>query len=143
MCPNSWMTVSRMEITNPRIGTANVIAASATPMASASQPSRLTESHFWRRRDDGATSALYGARSGATGSASDSADGTAGAVERAGARVVNWRDVDPRQPVPGKGEALWRGVKAARGEVVVFVDADVVNAQPWWVPALAAPLADR
>lgn len=73
---------------------------------------------------------------------SDSADGTAAAAAAAGARVVNWRDVDPREPVPGKGEALWRGVRAARGEVVVFVDADVVNARPWWIPALAAPLAD-
>lgn len=73
---------------------------------------------------------------------SDSADGTAAAAAAAGARVVNWRDVDPREPVPGKGEALWRGVRAARGEVVVFVDADVVNTRPWWIPALAAPLAD-
>ena len=56
---------------------------------------------------------------------SDSTDRTAERAAAAGATVVNWRDVDPRTPWPGKGEALWRGVKAACGDVVVFVDADV------------------
>ena len=73
---------------------------------------------------------------------SDSTDATAARADAAGARVVNWRDVDPREPWPGKGEALWRGVKAARGDVVVFVDADVTSLEPWWVDALAAPLDD-
>ena len=44
--------------------------------------------------------------------------------------------------MPGKGEALWRGVRAARGDVVVFVDADVTNVEPWWIDALVAPFAD-
>ena len=73
---------------------------------------------------------------------SDSTDATAARADAAGARVVNWRDVDPREPWPGKGEALWRGVRAARGEVVVFIDADVTSLEPWWVDALAAPLDD-
>lgn len=73
---------------------------------------------------------------------SDSTDATAARAADAGARVVNWREVDPREPWPGKGEALWRGVKAARGDVVVFVDADVTSLEPWWVDALAAPLDD-
>ena len=73
---------------------------------------------------------------------SDSTDATAVRADAAGARVVNWRDVDPREPWPGKGEALWRGVKAARGDVVVFVDADVTSLESWWVDALAAPLDD-
>lgn len=73
---------------------------------------------------------------------SDSADATAARAAAAGARVVRWRDVDTREPWPGKGEALWRGVKAARGDVVVFVDADVTSLEPWWVDALAAPFAD-
>lgn len=74
---------------------------------------------------------------------SDSTDATAARAADAGARVVNWREVDPREPWPGKGEALWRGVKAARGDVVVFVDADVTSLEPWWVDALAAPLDDE
>lgn len=73
---------------------------------------------------------------------SDSTDQTAAVAEAAGARVCNWREVDLREPVPGKGEALWRGVRAAAGEVVVFVDADVANVEPWWVDALAAPFAN-
>lgn len=73
---------------------------------------------------------------------SDSTDATADVARRAGAAVVNWRDVDPRPPVPGKGEALWRGVRAVRGDVVVFVDADVTTVAPGWVDALAAPFAD-
>lgn len=73
---------------------------------------------------------------------SDSHDATAARARAAGAEVINWREVDPREPVPGKGEALWRGVKAARGDVVVFVDADVTSIEPGWVDALAAPFAD-
>ena len=73
---------------------------------------------------------------------SDSTDNTAAEAARVGARVVGWRGVDKQKPWPGKGEALWRGVKAARGDVVVFVDADVTNVEPWWVDTLAAPFAD-
>ena len=72
---------------------------------------------------------------------SDSTDATASRAAAAGAHVVNWRDVSPYEPRPGKGEALWRGVRAARGEVVVFIDADVTSVQPVWVDALAAPFA--
>ncbi len=72
---------------------------------------------------------------------SDSTDATAQRAAAAGARVLNWRDVGPYEPRPGKGEALWRGVRAARGEVVVFIDADVTSVQPVWVDALAAPFA--
>lgn len=73
---------------------------------------------------------------------SQSRDRTAAVAREAGARVVDWRDVDKQKPWPGKGEALWRGVKAARGEAVVFIDADVTSLEPGWVDALAAPLAD-
>lgn len=72
----------------------------------------------------------------------DSTDATAKRAAEAGARVVPWREVDPREPWEGKGEALWRGVKAAAGDVVVFVDADVTSLEPWWVDALAEPLRD-
>lgn len=72
----------------------------------------------------------------------DSTDATATLAAEAGARVVPWREVDPREPWAGKGEALWRGVKAAASDVVVFVDADVTSLEPWWVDALAEPLRD-
>lgn len=74
---------------------------------------------------------------------SDSVDATAERARAAGARVVNWRDVHPVDPPrPGKGEALWRGVGAAGGDVIVFVDADVTSLEPEWVDALAAPFAN-
>lgn len=74
---------------------------------------------------------------------SDSTDSTAAVASAAGATVVNWVDAYPAVPPrPGKGEALWRGVLAASGDVVVFVDADVTSLEPWWVDALAAPFAD-
>ena len=72
----------------------------------------------------------------------DSTDATATLAAEAGARVVPWREVDPREPWAGKGEALWRGVKAAASDVVVFVDADVTSLEPWWVDALAEPFSD-
>lgn len=72
----------------------------------------------------------------------DSTDRTAVVASSAGARVVNWRD--PRftlpEPEPGKGEALWRGVAATSGDIVVFLDADLREPGAEWVPALVEPL---
>lgn len=73
----------------------------------------------------------------------DSHDATARRAAAAGARVLNWRDILPAiPPRPGKGESLWRGVAAATGEVIVFLDADLHQPAPGMVTALAAPFAD-
>ena len=75
---------------------------------------------------------------------SDSTDATAATARAAGATVYNWRDIAPDIPVqPGKGEALWRGVLQARGEIVVFLDADVTTVEPGWVDGLAGAFVDK
>lgn len=73
----------------------------------------------------------------------DSRDATAARAREAGARVLNWREVLPGvEPVPGKGESLWRGVAATTGEVVVFLDADLTAPAPGMVRALSEPFGD-
>lgn len=75
---------------------------------------------------------------------SDSTDNTAAVARDAGATVLNWKDIAPDIPVrPGKGEALWRGVRAATGDVVVFLDADVTTVEPEWVDKLAGEFESK
>ncbi len=72
---------------------------------------------------------------------SDSTDRTVEVAAAAGARVVRRGEVLPGlPPVPGKGEALWRSLAATSGEVVVFLDSDLVEFDPGFVPALLGPL---
>ncbi|MBK1788894.1 glucosyl-3-phosphoglycerate synthase [Prauserella cavernicola] len=72
---------------------------------------------------------------------SGSSDGTAEVAAAAGARVVHREDVLPEwAPVPGKGEVLWRSLAATSGDVVVFLDSDLVEPDPGFVPALLGPL---
>lgn len=72
----------------------------------------------------------------------DSHDATATVAADAGARVLNWRDIMELPPRPGKGESLWRGVFAAQGEIVVFLDADLAKINPDIVAVLTAPFDD-
>ena len=59
----------------------------------------------------------------------------------AGARVVSREQALPEVPArPGKGEALWRALAATSGDIVVFVDSDLINPHPMFVPWLLAPL---
>jgi glucosyl-3-phosphoglycerate synthase len=71
----------------------------------------------------------------------DSEDGTADAARAAGARVVRQSDVlASAGTARGKGEALWKGLAASEGDLVVFVDADIVDIGPRFIVGLLGPL---
>jgi glucosyl-3-phosphoglycerate synthase len=71
-----------------------------------------------------------------------STDATAAVAAAAGARVVAAVDVLPGVgPGTGKGEALWKALHAATGDVLVFCDADLRDFDPAFVTGLLAPLA--
>ncbi|MGW0198477.1 glucosyl-3-phosphoglycerate synthase [Nonomuraea sp. NPDC003201] len=72
---------------------------------------------------------------------SNSIDATAERAREAGARVVAQNDVlSHLPPLTGKGEALWKGLAASRGDIVVFVDADLLNFGAHFVSGLVGPL---
>lgn len=72
---------------------------------------------------------------------SGSTDDTEIRAVAAGARVVSREQALPEVPVrPGKGEALWRSLAATSGDIVVFVDSDLISPHPMFVPWLVAPL---
>jgi glucosyl-3-phosphoglycerate synthase len=68
-------------------------------------------------------------------------DRTAQVAREAGARVVQRTDVLPElEPWPGKGEVLWRSLAATSGDVLVFIDSDLIDFDSGFVPALLGPL---
>ncbi|HEX6343469.1 glucosyl-3-phosphoglycerate synthase [Umezawaea sp.] len=72
---------------------------------------------------------------------SGSADRTVEVSLAAGARVVRRSDVLPElEPVPGKGEVLWRSLAATTGDLLVFLDSDLVDPDPEFVPRLLGPM---
>jgi glucosyl-3-phosphoglycerate synthase len=72
---------------------------------------------------------------------SGSTDRTVALAAAAGARVVLRTDVVPElEPLPGKGEVLWRSLAATTGDLICFLDSDLVDFDPAFVPALLGPL---
>ena len=72
---------------------------------------------------------------------SDSTDGTAAVAARAGAVVHRAREVAPELGGwPGKGEALWKSLLVTKGDLLVFVDADLTRWGPHFVTGLLGPL---
>jgi glucosyl-3-phosphoglycerate synthase len=72
---------------------------------------------------------------------SDSTDATAAVARAAGADVVATTEVLPAHGTrPGKGEALWKSLAATSGDLVVFLDADLIGDVAHYVPGLLGPL---
>jgi glucosyl-3-phosphoglycerate synthase len=72
---------------------------------------------------------------------SRSRDATAAVAAAAGATVIAQDAVLPHLPtLDGKGDALWKGLVASTGDLVVFVDADVHDFTAAFVTGLLGPL---
>nr|WP_067574491.1 glucosyl-3-phosphoglycerate synthase [Nocardia acidivorans] len=73
---------------------------------------------------------------------SGSADETVRIAESSGATAVFTREqaLPEIAPRPGKGEVLWRSLAVTTGDLIVFVDSDLLTPSPRFVPALLAPL---
>jgi glucosyl-3-phosphoglycerate synthase len=72
---------------------------------------------------------------------SDSTDATSTVAADAGARVFGAADIRPDLGTfPGKGEAMWKSQFVTHGDLVVFMDADLVDWDTHFVPGLLGPL---
>jgi glucosyl-3-phosphoglycerate synthase len=72
---------------------------------------------------------------------SDSTDATSRVAADAGAAVHRAREVAPELGAfPGKGEALWKSLLVTKGDLLVFVDADLTHWGPHFVTGLLGPL---
>lgn len=72
---------------------------------------------------------------------SGSTDRTAEVAAAAGATVWHRDEVLPGYGSrPGKGEVLWKALAVTTGDLVAYVDADLVDFDPAYVPGLLGPL---
>ena len=75
---------------------------------------------------------------------SGSRDETRDIARSEGATVFETSSVLPSHPSPpmrgGKGEALWKSLAVATGDIVVWLDSDVTNFRSGYVTGLATPL---
>src|SRR4051812_26764022 len=75
---------------------------------------------------------------------SDSTDETYDVATDAGAVVHRAAEIRPDLgTVPGKGEAMWKSLFVTKGDVVVFMDADLLDWDTHFVPGLLGPLLTR
>ena len=77
---------------------------------------------------------------------SGSEDGTPEIAKAAGAEVYEASELIPERTTPGiggKGEALWKSLAVACGDIVMWIDSDIRNFSPGFVTALVYPLLER
>ncbi len=70
-----------------------------------------------------------------------SGDGTAEAAERHGVAVYQEDELLPAfGPAAGKGDAMWRSLSVATGNIVMFLDADTTNFERHFVYGMLGPI---
>jgi glucosyl-3-phosphoglycerate synthase len=70
-----------------------------------------------------------------------SADGSGEIAAREGAEVRQEADLLPEfGPARGKGDAMWRALSAARGDVVAYLDSDTREFSPHFATGMVGPL---
>jgi glucosyl-3-phosphoglycerate synthase len=75
---------------------------------------------------------------------SDSTDDTFAIATDAGAVVHRSAEIRPDLgTLPGKGEAMWKSLFVTRGDLLVFMDADLLDWDTHFVPGLLGPLLTR
>jgi glucosyl-3-phosphoglycerate synthase len=75
---------------------------------------------------------------------SDSTDDTYDVATDAGAVVHRSAEIRPDLgTLPGKGEAMWKSLFVTTGDVLVFMDADLLDWDTHFVPGLLGPLLTR
>ncbi|MEL6985390.1 MAG: glucosyl-3-phosphoglycerate synthase, partial [Actinomycetota bacterium] len=72
-----------------------------------------------------------------------STDATAAEAAEAGAKVIDAGSVLPTHGSGGKGEALWKSLRASQGDLVVWCDADIRNFGERFVLGVIGPLLTR
>jgi glucosyl-3-phosphoglycerate synthase len=71
----------------------------------------------------------------------DSEDGSAEVARAAGAEVHAQQELRPELgEVLGKGDAMWRALEVARGDLIAYIDADTRDFAPDFVTGLFGPL---
>src|SRR5258706_2686017 len=75
---------------------------------------------------------------------SNSTDRTREIAEKLGVPVRIHQEILPKHGARrGKGEALWKSLYCTRGDIIIWIDTDIVNIHPRFVYGLIAPLLLR
>src|SRR6202043_1434446 len=73
----------------------------------------------------------------------DSSDGTADIARAHGAEVYSENELLPGYgPAQGKGDAMWRALSVARGDIVMFADADTTDFEEHFVYGTLGPMLE-
>ncbi len=73
----------------------------------------------------------------------DSPDGTADVARAHGVEVFSENELLPGYgPAQGKGDAMWRALSAARGDIVMFADADTTDFEEHFVYGTLGPMLE-